>query len=170
MGIFDNVHETKTYDNVPSLKLGSYRLRLEKLEVGNTQRQQKEFVRATVTVLKSRGEDASEEGSIAEIFITPHPMYPDYAKKDIANMTKAFIGAPLTKEAWTEVKENAEALKGEEADVDVVAATDKKTGAQKFRKNGDLITEMRWMTGGIVPAAIPAASTGAAGKSVSKRG
>ena len=154
MGIFDNVHEVKTYDNIPSLKPGNYRLRLEKLEVGNTQRQQKEFVRAKVVVVKASGEGSTSEGTLAEIFFTPHPKFPEYAKKDTANMTKAFLGGQVTKEAWDEIKKDAETMKGQEADVEIRQVV--KNGTPKIYASGDPILEYRWMTSSIPSAAVVA--------------
>lgn len=143
MGIFDDISNVKTFDNIPSLNTRAdgknrYRLRVEKLEVGKSPKKMKDFTRLTGTIVSAKGADTNEVGSKAQIYIM-EGKFPSYAQKDVANMTKAIAKGPITKEDWEEAKKNPEVFANEELEVEVIQAVDKVTKAPKTYSSGEPI-------------------------------
>lgn len=91
---FDGFDDEQVSEKIPDLMPGNYRLKVESIRAGVGKISKKNYVRATVKVIESSGEEANPPGSLVS-FGFVRGQFASYYVRDVKSLGAALLGQDI---------------------------------------------------------------------------
>lgn len=91
--MLDGLDEVKVFENLPKLNPGAvYEVEVNNLALGRSFKTGNDYFRATVTVVKADGKDATPVGTTAQMLFVPSKKFPQYEQANMKRLCAAVSG------------------------------------------------------------------------------